>query len=669
MRFQVPIRLRALFFRNFVAAAAVLVPFKVALVLNNVFGTEGFAPGPSLAAKSLLFYGGDLLGAALVAALAAAVSWPLVALGRARIGHAAAIAAQLLHGALVAVSFFTTLYIGGPLNREVIELSSLASDANAEAGAGGALWSSIAHYLGPLQMGAVLAGLALPLAAYLLQPRIAARLGRRAKRGLLAAAAIEAALTALLLPWLINGHVLGIRLHTYGLERSPGLVLAGSYVKPLFAGLGREGAAPADPFTFDFGAVELAGYPAGPNPLRGATPKRTNVILIALESVGAAHSDSDPGVMPFVRGAGSRPGSVYLARHHTVWPQTMKAFFSVFCSELPYPYYQSITAVNPSIPCVSLSEALHAEGYATALITSADFSYDRKMRFFRHRAFDHAVDMKTLPGREGAWGDSWGVEETVAVRHILDWAAEERDAPFFVFYEMFTAHHPYNACAEHERAPLSEHPAYLRALRYIDDRVREIAEGLDRLGLADETLIVAFGDHGEGFARHPGGKSHGPKVWDEIVRVPAMLEGPQLEGVSGEIALPTSHVDLAPTILGLLGIDAPCTMKGRNLVASDEPRVVLFGGRPPGAQRGLVDGRWKYIEEEDGPQMLFDLATDAAERVNRISGREAQAARYRARLDAWRAFSENLIENYASALGGSGCRPGEPARATSGGAR
>jgi len=656
-RLRLPEGLSSLLVRNGVAAAVVLLAFKLALVIDNIAGTEGFAPGLALAAKSLLFLGNDLIGAGLVAVVATLLAWPLRAVGRARLGHGVALFLQAAHGGLVAVSFFTTVYVGGPLNREVLELSSLASDGNAEAGARGALWSSIALYLGPAQLGGVLVGVVLPVAVYLLAPRLVARLGRRVKLVLLAVAGLAAALTALVLPWLVNGHLLGIRVHTYGLERSPGLVLAGSYVKPLLAGLGRDRVAAGAGFVFDFSPVERAGYPTEPSPLRAATARRSNVILVALESVGAVYSDGQGDVMPYVRGARARPGSVYLARHHTVWPQTMKAFFSVFCSELPYPYYQSITAVNPAIPCVSLSEVLHAEGYDTALITSADLAYDRKMRFFRHRAFDHVVDMKSLPGRAGAWGDSWGIEETVAVRHVLDWAAARRGRPFFVFYEMFTAHHPYNACAEHERHPLAERPAYDRALRYIDDRVRELADGLARLGLAGDTLLVAFGDHGEGFGQHPGGKSHGPKVWDEVVRVPAMLEGPQLAGLTGEVASPTSHLDLAPTILGLLGIPAPCTMKGRNLVAADEPRVVLFGGRPPGAQRGLLDGRWKYVEEEDGPRMLFDTATDAGERIDRIAGREAQAAAYRARLDAWRGFSETLIESYASVLAASPCRP------------
>jgi hypothetical protein len=660
VRLRFPERLGASFARNFAAAAAVLVVFKIALVVVNALGDEAEGSPLGLAAKSLLFFGNDLLGALLAALVAALVAWPFAALRRQRASDAAACTVQALHGVLVAVSFFTTLYIGGPLNREVIELSSLAGGANADATAGApALWSSIARYLGPVQIASLLAGVALPIAAYVSAPRLIRRLTRRSRRLLVAGFAIAAALTALLLPWLINGEILGIRLHTFGLERSAGIELARSYAKPLVRSFARrDGAHRGDPFVFDFSPIDAPKEaPASANPLRGAIPKRTNVILVSLESVSAVYSDADGEVMPFVRGAAARKGSVYLAHHYTVWPQTMKAFFSVFCSELPYPYYQSITAVNPAIPCVSLSEALHANGYETALVTSADLAYDRKWRFFQHRAFDSAVDMHTMPGREGAWGDSWGIEEKVAVRHILDLMAQKRDAPLFVFYEMFTAHHPYNACREDELHPLPERPAYLRALRYIDDRVRDLAEGLERIGRADDTLLVVFGDHGEGLGLHPGAVSHGPKVYDEIVRVPSMMLGPQLAGITGEVALPTSHVDLAPTILGLVGLPPACTMKGRDLTKTNAERLVLFGGRPPGAQRGVVDGRWKYIQEEDGPEMLFDLDADRGERVNRIQGREAQAAAYRARLDDWRGFSENLIESYASVLAASRCRP------------
>jgi arylsulfatase A-like enzyme len=365
--------------------------------------------------------------------------------------------------------------------------------------------------------------------------------------------------------------------------------------------------------------------------------------------------------MPFLRGIGERAGGVYLSDAHTVWPQTMKAFFSTFCSELPYPSYRPITLTNPAIPCQSLTEVLRDEGYYNALITTADLAYDRKLRFFKHRAFDKFLDMRNMPGRERVWGDSWGLDEKIGVENILALAREKRGEPFFVFYEMLTAHHPYNACQEHEDNPLGDDfKQYLRALEYIDDRLLDLVRGLDELGLADETLVVVFSDHGEGFGQHPGSQSHGPKVYQENVHIPLAFHGPQLEGASGEGSFPVSQIDIAPTILGLLGIDIPCTMKGRDLTAVSEQRLVLFGGRPPGAQMGLRDGRWKYIIDEDGPEYLFDMRADRAEKHNLIGEESALAARYRQRIEDWTAYSENLIERYTEIVGESNCEPRRP---------
>jgi len=369
-----------------------------------------------------------------------------------------------------------------------------------------------------------------------------------------------------------------------------------------------------------------------------------------MESVGAPYL-RDPSVMPFVSSVGDTPGGVRFPAHYSVWPQTMKAFFSLFCAELPFPDYRTIPSVNPAIPCTSLSEALHGAGWRTALITSADLGYDRKMRFFRHRAFDHVVDMHTLPDQEGAWKDSWGVEEDVAIRHLIRWTQEEPNRPWFVFYEMITAHHPYNPTQEMADNPMpDDRSAYLRALRYIDDRMRDLAEGL-----GPEALVVMLADHGEGFGQHPGSLSHGAKIWQEAIHVPMVMKGPQLAGISGEVGLNTSHIDVAPTLLGLLGVPVPCTMRGRDLTRNSEPRISCMGGRPPGAQMGAVDGRWKYIRNDSGAEMLFDLVADPDERVDRAAERADLVATLRARVVDWEAFGTRLIPDYAALLQASEC--------------
>ncbi len=649
-------RLIATWTRNFYSAFAVLFGLKLTLAGNNIFGTEGFESGYKIFSKLPLLIGNDIFGAAMLAALISIACIPWLKRGDGGRGVLiTSMVLQIPHALLAAVSFFATIYVGGPLNKEVIELAD--GGAASVAGEAPAIWSSVSHYLGAGQISCILGAVLIAAGVYRFFPRLAKGLGARIKLLINAALVVEFALGVLLLPWLINGHLWGIRIHTFGLERSAGIEMGWSYVKPAFSWMRGKSAEIEDEFVFDLSSI-VGGKSDRLEPLlAGATRKKTNVIVISLESVASTYIREDPSRMPFLAGTADRDGAIHMGNHYTVWPQTMKAFFSLFCSELPYPTYRSIALVNPTIRCESISEVLHRDGYYTALITSADLAYDRKKRFFQHRDFDMFMDMRDMPGREDVWGNSWGLDERLAVKRILELASKKRDERFFVFYEMFTAHHPYYACVEHEDNPLDEFPSYVRALRYIDDRIRDIVEGIDKLGLSQETLVAIVSDHGEGFGQHPGSRGHGAKVYQENVHVPFAMIGPQLAGVRGEATFPTSHIDVAPTILGLLGLDIPCTMKGRDLSSSRKPVAVLFGGRPPGAQKGLVDGKWKYIVEDNGMELLFDLWADPGEKKSLIVENKELAGKFGKMLDDWSVFSENLIENYSEIRKRSSCAP------------
>jgi arylsulfatase A-like enzyme len=141
------------------------------------------------------------------------------------------------------------------------------------------------------------------------------------------------------------------------------------------------------------------------------------------------------------------------------------------------------------------------------------------------------------------------------------------------------------------------------------------------------------------------------------VHVPFVIAGPQLREVGGAVTLPTGHIDIAPTLLGLLGITPPATMKGRDLTHEGDGRIVIMATRPPLSQVGVRAGSWKLVHwQETGANELFDLARDPDERAD-VSGQHEDIVRS---LDAigsrWRPHSRNLIENYAGILKASGRR-------------
>lgn len=101
--------------------------------------------------------------------------------------------------------------------------------------------------------------------------------------------------------------------------------------------------------------------------------------------------------------------------------------------------------------------------------------------------------------------------------------------------------------------------AYRRLYDYlhkvVDQTIARILDALEASGLAENTIIVFTSDHGELLGAHGGLQQKWCNAFDEAIRVPLLVSGPGIVPVSGGISIPTSHVDLLPTLLGLAGID------------------------------------------------------------------------------------------------------------------
>lgn len=181
----------------------------------------------------------------------------------------------------------------------------------------------------------------------------------------------------------------------------------------------------------------------------------------------------------------------------------------------------------------------------------------------------------------------------------------------------------------------------------LDWNVGRIMAELERSGLADNTYIVFFSDHGDMHGSHGAFRKSVP--WEESIRVPfivggagamARRPGPRPDPV-------VNHVDIAPTTLGLCGIDKPEAMRGfdysgwvRGDRPSGEPPESAYlqiisrsqkDGKPTdGGWRAVVsrDG-WKYACVEHQPWMLFDLNDDPYELANHARGGKYKVQRRR----------------------------------------
>ncbi|MHB1790337.1 MAG: sulfatase-like hydrolase/transferase [Acidimicrobiales bacterium] len=94
---------------------------------------------------------------------------------------------------------------------------------------------------------------------------------------------------------------------------------------------------------------------------------------------------------------------------------------------------------------------------------------------------------------------------------------------------------------------------YLHTL--VDSAIGRILTALESSGMADDTIVVFTSDHGDLVGAHGGMQQKWYNAYDEAIRVPLLVKGPGVHPAEGGISVPTSHVDLIPTLMGLAGID------------------------------------------------------------------------------------------------------------------
>ncbi len=96
---------------------------------------------------------------------------------------------------------------------------------------------------------------------------------------------------------------------------------------------------------------------------------------------------------------------------------------------------------------------------------------------------------------------------------------------------------------------------YYYLLALVDAAIGRILHSLEANGLAEDTIVVFTSDHGDMLGAHGGLVQKWHNAFEETVHVPLLVSGPGIEGGSA-LELPTSHVDLLPTLLGLAGLES-----------------------------------------------------------------------------------------------------------------
>jgi arylsulfatase A-like enzyme len=195
---------------------------------------------------------------------------------------------------------------------------------------------------------------------------------------------------------------------------------------------------------------------------------------------------------------------------------------------------------------------------------------------------------------------------------------------------------------------------YYAQIENLDHNLGRIREALAAAGIEDRTCIIFLSDHGDQHGSHGQFKKMSP--YEEAIRVPFVIGvgGSCYRSRHGPARVPINHVDVAPTTLGLCGIDVPDWMEGTDcsghvLRGGDAPAgpdsaylqaviPTMHGNSVDRPWRGVVtrDG-WKYVCLEGQPWMMFNLNEDPFEQANLAHNRRFWSERrsLQDRLAAW----------------------------------
>jgi len=183
--------------------------------------------------------------------------------------------------------------------------------------------------------------------------------------------------------------------------------------------------------------------------------------------------------------------------------------------------------------------------------------------------------------------------------------------------------------------------SYDAEILFTDQQVERLTRGL--AGTKREWLTMVFSDHGESLSEHGLYLSHSVQLYDTILRIPWIVRWSGHAPAGHVVPTDVMALDIAPTLLGLLGRSAPDSWQGRDLSGCVLDRVPCVP-RPSFAVRGdaataeVAMRSWpeKIIcDVADASCELFDLRTDPGEQTDICGARRERCDAMRARVLEW----------------------------------
>ncbi len=266
-----------------------------------------------------------------------------------------------------------------------------------------------------------------------------------------------------------------------------------------------------------------------------------------------------------------------------------------------------------------IQEAMQKQGIRTLGVQA-------HMYFGRGKGIDQGFDVwEMVPGISFDAQTDNHITSEKSTKKIIEVLSnpENTKGQFFLWSHYMDPHDKYQKHPESPDFGNSNRDRYDSEVWFTDHWLGELFKWGEKQPWWENTAIVITADHGEAFGEHKMWK-HAFDVWDVLLKVPLIIKAPGAE--PKVISERRNHLDIGPTIVDLMGLEALPSFEGKSLVpevygAKPEVRETLLfelaedSHNPP--RRAIIHGDYKLIVYGKGwKYLLFNLKTDPGEETD-----------------------------------------------------